>query len=144
MPTFTLARVWCRSTRALHPARTEASSAMGNLLHPRGSRAVAAPVRARTAGFRPRSWVCTESTPARSVLRALPYSLRIWCEGLEEKLLERGAPAPLSVRLEGRLPCRPEFGAGQHVRCTRLGPKPHRQWVIYCAPEWRAPSQPNW
>jgi len=31
--------------------------------------------------------------------RALPYSLRICCEGLEEKFLERGAPAPLSVRL---------------------------------------------
>ena len=27
--------------------------------------------------------------------RALPYSLRLWCEGLEEKFLERGAPAPL-------------------------------------------------
>jgi len=31
--------------------------------------------------------------------RALPCSLRLWCEGLEEKFLERGAPAPLSVRL---------------------------------------------
>ena len=26
-------------------------------------------------------------------------SLRFYCEGLEEKFLERGAPAPLSVRL---------------------------------------------
>ena len=31
--------------------------------------------------------------------RALPYSLRLCFEGLEEKFLERGAPAPLSVRL---------------------------------------------
>jgi len=36
---------------------------------------------------------------ARSGLRALPYSLRLCCEGLEEKFLGRGAPAPLSVRL---------------------------------------------
>ena len=46
----------------------------------------------REAGF-------AQPTPARSGLRALPYSLRLWCEGLEEKFLERGAPAPLSVRL---------------------------------------------
>ena len=39
------------------------------------------------------------AAPARSGLRALPYSLRLYCEGLEEKFLERGAPAPLSVRL---------------------------------------------
>jgi len=41
------------------------------------------------------------SGAARSGLRALPYSLRLRCEGLEEKFLERGAPAPLSVRLKG-------------------------------------------
>jgi len=39
-------------------------------------------------------------TPARSGLRALLYSLRLWCEGLEEKFLERGAPAPLSFQLK--------------------------------------------
>jgi len=66
---------------------------------PGGSRAVAALIRARTAGFQPRSRVSTEPTPARSGLRALPYSLLFYCEGLEEKFLERGAPAPLSVRL---------------------------------------------
>jgi len=33
---------------------------------------VAAPVRARTVGFRPRRRVCTEPTPARSGLRARP------------------------------------------------------------------------
>jgi len=39
------------------------------------------------------------AAPARTGLRALPYSLRFCCEGLEEKFLECGAPAPLSVRL---------------------------------------------
>ena len=61
-------------------------------------------------------------TPARSGLRALPYSLRLCCEGLEEKFLERGAPAPLSVRLKGRLSRRPESGTRRTAHSNRLGP----------------------
>jgi len=86
-----------------------------------------------------------QATPARSGLRALPYSLRLWCEGLEEKFLERGAPAPLSVRLEGRLSPRPESGTRRAVaapvrarknkiQTRKLGPHDEPQRAVDCAP----------
>ena len=83
-------------------------------------RPVAALVGAWKVRFKPRCQICLTG-PARSGLRALPYSLRLWCEGLEEKFLERGAPAPLLFRLQGRLPCQPEFGAGRTALGSWLG-----------------------
>jgi len=52
--------------------------------------------------------------------------------------LERGAPAPLSVRLKGRLSPRPESGTRRTTHSSRLGPSVTFQCRIYCAPEWRA------
>gem|GEM_PF-3190453 len=59
---------------------------------------VAAPVRARKTRFKPKSQVCTTKRGVQRTARPT-NSLRFYCEGLEEKFLERGAPAPLSVRL---------------------------------------------
>ena len=60
----------------------------------------------------------------RRAVDCAPYlnSLRLRCEGLEEKFLERGAPAPLSVRLKGRLSRRPESGTRRTAHSNRLGP----------------------
>jgi len=75
---------------------------------------VAAPVRARKTRFKPIGWASASGSGAQWTAR-LTDSLRLWCEGLEEKFLERGAPAPLSVRLEGRLSPRPESGTRRAV-----------------------------
>jgi len=67
---------------------------------PGGARAVAAPVRARKTRFKPIGWASASGSGAQWTARPTD-SLRFYCEGLEEKFLERGAPAPLSVRLKG-------------------------------------------
>ena len=43
---------------------------------------VAAPVRARIIKIQADRLGKVRAAPARSGLRALPYSLRLWCEGL--------------------------------------------------------------
>jgi len=63
-------------------------------------RLVAPPVKARKTRFKPGSHACMTYPGAQWTAR-LTDSLRFYCEGLEEKFLERGAPAPLLFRLEG-------------------------------------------
>jgi len=94
--------VWRRSTRALHPGSHKAAHSNARfLLRPfRGALRSRARKGAEKQDSNPQARFA-QPNPARSGLRALPYSLRLCCEGLEEKFLERGAPAPLSVRLEG-------------------------------------------
>ena len=83
MPTFTLARGRCRSTRALHPARTKPRTQMrGFYCAPSAAPSVAAPVRARKTRFKPGSRVCTTHTGAQWTARPtlLSAPLRLWAE----------------------------------------------------------------
>jgi len=122
-------RVWCRSTRALHPARTEASSAMGNLLRPRVARSVTAELVGRAVPCPPDLSGCTDGGASRTCGTRPTNSLRLCCEGLEEKFLERGAPAPLSV------PLIDDFGVAEHrIQAERPGPHEQLRRAVDCAP----------
>jgi len=72
---------------------------MQNLLRPRVARAVTTGLVGRAVLCPPDVSGCTDGGASRTCGTRPTDSLRFYCEGLEEKFLERGAPAPLSVRL---------------------------------------------
>ena len=184
---WTPARLWADWRAAILAAVPSMWMERGRgFFRPGGSRAVAALVRARTAGFRPRKlWVCTSHPGVQRT--AAPYltlcasavsavkrsrarkgadaripareagvctthtgasrtcgtrptdSPRFYCEGLEEKFLERGAPAPLSVRLIDTTCASAKIWHSPSAYRSRPGRSLALQCRIYCAPEWRAP-----